>query len=1390
MMERTIKRRMSKRIKIGMTLVLLWSCAVSALIPAESASAAPIDPIKTKAIYVREDVVVAIKTDGTLAIWGNLNQQRNIPAGLTDVVSVAIGKSHVLALQGNGNVVGWGDNMYGQRSIPAEATNVIAIAAANDHSLALRADGTVVSWGRDAHNVITNLPADLTDVVAIATGLGHSLALKRNGSIVGWGNDPYGNLNVPAMATNVVAIASSDAHSLALKEDGTVVAWGVNGDGQATVPAGLTNVIAIAAGDNTSLAVKSDGTVVAWGDNERGQADVPAGLTQVTSVAGGRSHSLALKSDGTLVKWGGTNNYFDVPGSANLNGLTVDEGVLSPSFTSSGTSYTQYVGASVTGFRLTATLSSSSYQALYINDQLQTSGSPATIVMPDFSTTVRVRVEPYFLPAKTYTIDVWRDSTLPSIQFSANGSDEPSRTIGVNSVTVSDTGSGLDTASLQYAWSQSTSAPATASEWTDFSLLPAQDMSAPIVKSDGDGYWYLHVRAKDLAGNSRTVTSNSFLLDNTPPAIDITMKKADDTPYSENNWTNQDVIVSAAVTDATSVTSVTYSTNGGTAWYPYTVPFHLQEDGVYNVKIKALDAVGNENTVSRTAQISKSGLELTPTMKKAADDSDYTSGEWTNSDVHVSAKAEWGVSGLLALTYALDGAAEQNYSNESLIPFAASGMHTIAFKLTDHAGNSLSAPLAVNIDKTAPTADWSENGREAWAQIARTVVTINDTGGSDIVDAALKYAWTTEATAPTAGWTPFDNGAELIKADGDGDWYLHLQAQDRAGNALAAAAAVSNRFRLDNTGPSIDLIMSTAAGEPYADSNWTNQDVTIAAIATDASSGIQSLSYSLDGGATWEDYTAPLVLQEEGAHVAKFKAVDALGHEAIEQRSVNIDKTAPVITLNGSSSMNLTQGRAYVEAGATATDAGGSGVAGEVAVTGTVNTNTVGTYSLQYNVRDFAGNTAAETVRTVRVVSPPGGGGGSTPEPIATNLLIDLNGEPFDPADIDISKPSVTLEIEPKNVTAYASIPLNVMTSLADKNAAFYIEIKTPYGSYRIPVNLASLIPELASWLAANHLQAEDISFKITLTDKSGDKTLQAALANGLPKGKIIGAIVDYHLEIVNTKTGATIGTANQFSKALTRLIPLPRNVTTMPQQWGAFRYNDKTQKFEFVPARMERIEGVGYVTISSYSNSVYVAAENAVSFADVQKGWAQPFVELAAAKGLVEGVGGGRYDPGKSVTRAEFTVMLVRALGRGGASANYGAASAGGNAPYRDIGAGTWYADAVAKAKALGLLDFAKGDAFKPNQALTREEMASMLAAAIRLEKPTMAQNASDASLQGFKDIGSVSASDLQNIHLITKLRIMTGTSETTFSPKGATTRAQAATVFIRILKALGSID
>ena len=194
-----------------------------------------------------------------------------------------------------GRVEAWGGTSSGVANIPAGLTNVVRIAAGANHVLALKNDGTVVAWGSNASGQ-TNVPAGLNNVVDIAAGIQHSLALMSNGTVVAWGDNSYGQTNVPAGLTNIVAIAAGGYHSMALTASNTVTAWGNNTQGQTNVPAGLTNVVAIAGGNLHSAALLANGSVKAWGWNAFGQTNVPAGLSYATAIAAGEYTTLALKS--------------------------------------------------------------------------------------------------------------------------------------------------------------------------------------------------------------------------------------------------------------------------------------------------------------------------------------------------------------------------------------------------------------------------------------------------------------------------------------------------------------------------------------------------------------------------------------------------------------------------------------------------------------------------------------------------------------------------------------------------------------------------------------------------------------------------------------------------------------------------------------------------------------------------------------------------------------------------------------------------------------------------------------------------------------------------------------------------------------------------------------
>ena len=84
------------------------------------------------------------------------------------------------------------------------------------------------------------------------------------------------------------------------------------------------------------------------------------------------------------------------------------------------------------------------------------------------------------------------------------------------------------------------------------------------------------------------------------------------------------------------------------------------------------------------------------------------------------------------------------------------------------------------------------------------------------------------------------------------------------------------------------------------------------------------------------------------------------------------DTTIPLLTLIGNSPVTIEVGSTYVDAGATAFDTYNGNITSSIIVTGSVNTNTIGIYTITYNVSDTSGNAAVTITRTVNVVESLG----------------------------------------------------------------------------------------------------------------------------------------------------------------------------------------------------------------------------------------------------------------------------------------------------------------------------------------------------------------------------------------------------------------------------------
>lgn len=107
-------------------------------------------------------------------------------------------------------------------------------------------------------------------------------------------------------------------------------------------------------------------------------------------------------------------------------------------------------------------------------------------------------------------------------------------------------------------------------------------------------------------------------------------------------------------------------------------------------------------------------------------------------------------------------------------------------------------------------------------------------------------------------------------------------------------------------------------------------------------------------------------------------------------------------------------------------------------------------------------------------------------------------------------------------------------------------------------------------------------------------------------------------------------------------------------------------------------------------------------SFTDVAQGqYYAKAVQWAAAAGVAQGVGGGRFAPEETVTRAQFVTFLWRAMGRPGH---------GGSNPFTDLSPGSYYYDAALWAAGAGVASGAGGGRFLPEGFCTRGQAVTFL--------------------------------------------------------------------------------
>ena len=249
---------------------------------------------------------------------------------------------------------------------------------------------------------------------------------------------------------------------------------------------------------------------------------------------------------------------------------------------------------------------------------------------------------------------------------------------------------------------------------------------------------------------------------------------------------------------------------------------------------------------------------------------------WYITPVSFTGNASDATSGLASFTCTLDGITLGSCDS---ITVNSEGAHTIFLTARDNAGRTHTLSQSTSLDTQNPvlTAALSGTlGTNTWYTAAELNADASDPAPGSWL-AALEY------NLDASGWAIFPESGVLTLPDGKHN--VDVRAKDTAGRTISS----SKSFWLDTIAPNITIDPSGTLGL----NDWYTTDLTLAASASDATSGMDVFEYSLDDS-TWTTYTAPLSLYD-GTHSLSFWAQDEAELAYQMDGTYNVDTRAPQI---------------------------------------------------------------------------------------------------------------------------------------------------------------------------------------------------------------------------------------------------------------------------------------------------------------------------------------------------------------------------------------------------------------------------------------------------------------------------------------------------------------
>lgn len=189
----------------------------------------------------------------------------------------------------------------------------------------------------------------------------------------------------------------------------------------------------------------------------------------------------------------------------------------------------------------------------------------------------------------------------------------------------------------------------------------------------------------------------------------------------------------------------------------------------------------------------------------------------------------------------------------------------------------------------------------------------------------------------------------------------------------------------------------------------------------------------------------------------------------------------------------------------------------------------------------------------------------------------------------------------------------------------------------------------------------------------------------------------------------------------------------------------------------MKKKRGMAVAAALTLSMAMSVSAL-AASPSDISGHWAKGTITQWTSKGYISGYPDGTFKPDNSITRAEFVVLVNKAMGY----------TKKGNAYFRDVNTNYWGYDEIQKGVSAG---YVKGDpdgSFRPNDSVTRQEAAVMISKILELET-------NFTSAAAYNDYRYIPSWSVGYVGAVSKAKIMAGYPDGSFKADRVLSRAEA---------------